>query len=187
MLWIQLSQTDKASWPSHELIRSIQDAVQNYLSAIREDSGVVVRHRNKRWVPPSAEDCKIKLITIAHSRHTGYRGVESSAASIRKSFPWKRFSDDRTDLVANCLLCVMSRSKTKVHHPFTTRLADHVLEKVLHFGYLFLGESTDIKEYIVVMKDNFSSCSWLSTTAQAIALHREELLARWHPTHLSPQ
>lgn len=95
------------------------------LQKFQADSDGLMRFRTKSWVPPSADDLKIKVITIVHPGQAGHDGAETIAALLRESYTWKGLSDDATDFVANCLLYIMSRTGELVTRALPLTLHAH--------------------------------------------------------------
>ena len=59
--------------------------------------------------------------------------------------------------------------------------------EIIHFDYLFLGESDGANKYVLVVKDDLSGYCWLEPTAKADAAHRADVLARWTRVVTAPE
>lgn len=118
----------------------------------------------KVWIPEDSEELKLRLLKIAHGGKAGHRGGEATAASLRVEFVWKGLTTDAKDFVSNCLLCVRSRSGSKVPRPLSSTLNASKPNEVLHFDYVYLGDGDNENRYVFILKDDFSGYVWLSTT-----------------------
>lgn len=177
---------EQTNWPTRDILCDAQQtAPTTPASAIADEDGLL-RVDNKVWVPDDDDSLKLKLLTIAHAGQAGHRGGEATAASLREESTWKGLTTDAKDFVSNCLLCVLSRSGSKVPRPLAITLHASRPNEVLHFDYPYLGEGDNDKQYAFVVKDDFSGYASLSATASASALHAAGVLARWQRTFTAP-
>lgn len=177
---------DNTSWPTLEGIASAQQLVQTKPKNATTDDDGLLRIEGKVWVPDTDDGLKLKLLTVAHAGQAGHRGGEATAATLREEFIWKGLTTDARDFVSNCLLCMLSRSGAKIPRPLSNTLHASKPNEVLHFDYLYLGDSQDDKRYVLVLKDDFSGYAWLSATDSATAAHAAEVLSRWNRTFTAP-
>lgn len=120
----------------------------------------------KVWVPEKADELNLKFFTVTDAGKSGHRGGQATTASIPEKLNWRGKTTDAKDFVANCLLCVLSRSGSKLHRPIATTLHASKRNEVLNFDYLFLGESEDETKYALVIKDDFSGFAWIRATPE---------------------
>lgn len=175
-----------ADWPSRETILAVHSNTDAKPAGAALDEDGLVRVNNKIWVPDEADHLKLKLLTVAHAGQAGHRGVDATAASLREEFTWRKIQIDAKDFVSNCLLCILSRTGSKIPRPLSITLHGSRPNEVLHFDYLFLGEGETDKKYVLVVKDDFSGYAWLSPSTSATAAHAAEVLARWQRTFTTP-
>lgn len=111
--------TDAKYCLTREQIRDIQygSSVHPH-EVIAEDDGLV-RFNRMTWVPDDADGLKVKLLTVFHAYHVGHMVGDSTEAPFRDDFTWKVITTDAKYFVSNFLLCVLSRSGTKVPWPLT--------------------------------------------------------------------
>lgn len=177
---------NQAEWPSRDEILEAQRIGSKRNSDFTSDDDGLLRINDKVWIPDEADELKMKLLIVAHAGQAGHRGGEATCASLREVFTWTGIVTDVKDFVANCLLCVLSRSGSKVPRPLATTLHATKPNNVLHFDYLFLGEGPHANKYALVVKDDFSGYCWISPTPTASSEHAAETLARWQRTFTAP-
>lgn len=88
--------------------------------------------------------------------------------------------------MSHCLLCVLSRSSSKVPRLLAITLHASRPNEVLHFDYLYIGEGENDKRYALAVKDDFSGYTWLRATTSASALNAPEGLSRLQRTFTAP-
>ena len=129
---------------------------------------------------------KLRLITIAHAGSAGHRGADSTLNALSERFTWTDLRDDIRTFVSSCLLCVLAKSGNKIPRPLSTTLHATKPNEVIHFDYLFLGDSENDKKYVFVIKDDLSGYCWLEPNVSADAEHAAEVLARWNRVFTTP-
>ena len=72
----------------------------------------------------------------------------------------------------------------KVPRPLGHQEHSEMVGKLLSFDYLYIGESADDKEYILILKDNFSGCVFLRTCVHANAETTTEVLLEYFSTFI---
>lgn len=145
-------------WPSVDEIKKVQitNKENQPKSGIKHDSGVTLV-KGAAWIPDDCIDLKLRLITVAHAGNAGHRGADSTFNAIRNNFTWADIRDDIRTFVASCLLCVLAKSGNKIPRPLSTTLHATKPNEIIHFDYLFLGESENDDKYALVVKDDLSS------------------------------
>lgn len=99
---------------------------------------------------------------------------------LAEVFRWTVMKQDTEEFLPHCLLCVMCRGGEEVLRPLwcLTLHGTHPND-VLHFDYLFFGESMLSKKYVLVFKDNLSEYAWLASSKNANAPYAAKILAFW--------
>ena len=139
------------------------------------------------WIPDDCVDLKLRLLTIAHVGNAGHRGADPTWNSLREHFCWTDQRDDVRAFVSSCLLCVLAKRGNKIPRPLAMTLHAMKPNEIIHFDYLFLGESDGANKYVVVVKDDLSGYCWLEPTAKADATHTPDVLARWTRVFTAPE
>ena len=78
-----------------------------------------------------------------------------------------------------CIHCLISKGPDKIPRPFSNSIHASRPNKAVHSEYLALGESFDRPFYILLVKDYFSSYTWLELFADANAESPANSLSRW--------
>ena len=178
----------ESEWPSRDEILTTQNQSKDNppTSSTKQTDGLITIAR-RTWIPREATDLKLRLLTIAHAGMAGHRGTESTLAHLSEVFTWYGIRQDTRDFVSACLLCVMSKSGSKVPRPLANTLHAMKPGDVLHFDYLFLGESESKDMYVLALKDDFSGYCMLAPTSSACHTHAAATLSRWNRTFTPPE
>ena len=139
------------------------------------------------WIPNDAIDLKLRFLTIAHAGNAGHRVVDQTWNALRNKFTWSDQREDVRSFVASCLLCVLSKTGERFPRPLSTRTHGSKPNEVIHFDYLFLGESDGSEKYALVVKDDLSGYVRLELTNSADAQHSASVLAKWTRVFTSPE
>lgn len=124
--------SDKGYFPTRVILLAAQETAGSVLRSDRSDEDGPLCIGGKGWVPPEAQDLKLKLLTIEHEKKAGNRGGRKTAAALHEEFSWNDITTDAKDVLANCLLCLLSRSASKVPRPLSTTLYASKPNGVLH-------------------------------------------------------
>ncbi len=109
-------------------------------SALPDDGGTL-RVKGAAWIPDDSINLKLRLLTIAHAGNAGHRGADPPWNSLSEQFFWTDQRDGVRTFVSSCLLRVLAKSGNKVPRPLSTTLHATKPNEIIHFDYLFLGES----------------------------------------------
>lgn len=116
------------------------------------------------WIPHEADDLKQRLRTIAHAGAASHGGVDLTSHYLKKKFFWKAQLTDVQAHVSDRPLCLLNKTGKKIFRPSATTARPLSLNNIIHFDYIFLGNSSnlqDLMKYVLVIKDNVSGCCWL--------------------------
>ena len=92
---------------------------------------------------------------------------------------WDAVDEDVNEYVQGCLVCLLSESGVKVARPFGQQIHLKGVSELLHFDFLYIGESTDSIEYILILKDKFSGYCFLRSCAHAYFETTAEVLLEY--------
>lgn len=90
------------------------------------------------------------------------------------------------EFVNDCLLCIISNSGNRVPRPLSSGIHATKPGQILHFDYLYLGRSSGIEKYVLVLKDDLSSYCWLEPVDGATAENAAIILSRWNRIFTAP-
>ncbi len=89
--------------------------------------------------------------------------------------------DDKA-FVKNFLVFFLSASGINVRRPLGHQIHAEKVGELLHFDYLYVGESSDEKEYILILKDDFSGYVFLRSCKFANAETTADVLIEYFTT-----
>ena len=178
---------DVFKWPSLTDIEAVQkEHADKAPSSATRNNSTLLLIEGAAWSPDDAIELKLRLLTIAHAGNAGHRGADPTWHALRNHFTWTDQRADVRNFVASCLLCLMSKSGNKVPRPLAMTLHATKPHEVIHFDYLFLGESDKDNKYALVVKDDLSGYIWLEPTASANSEHAADVLSRWTRVFTAP-
>lgn len=178
---------EEFKWPNLSEILDVQAKYKN--AAPKEataDDSKLLRTKEAAWIPDEAVELKLRLLTIAHAGSSGHRGVDPTWHALRSQFYWTDQREDVRNFVSACLLCMLAKSGNKVPRPLSTTVHGTKPNQVIHFDYLFLGQSDTDNKYALVVKDDLSGYVWLDPSPNADSEHAASVLARWTRTFTAP-
>lgn len=159
--------SDEFEWPSREAI--IRSQKRNIASSQKKTTGdhdglrrTTGRTAGHIWILSSDTDLKLLLLIIAHAGDAGHRGAETIFDALHVKYFWEGIRDDTRAFVSDCLHCVLAKCGNKVPRPLSSTLHADKPNGVLHFDYIFLGDSTEQRKYALVLKDDLSGYCWLN-------------------------
>lgn len=177
--------TNESDWPSRGTVLSAQQH-STPPNCAKQDKDGLWRINNTAWIPAEADELKVKLLVLAHAGAAGHRGSDATHAALSEEFTWIGMRKDVADFTDDCLLCIMARDGKRVPRPLALTLHATRPNEVLHFDYLFMGESEADTRYVLVVKDDISGYAWLAPSEKASAEHTAETLTRWNRTFTVP-
>eukprot|EP00171_Calliarthron_tuberculosum_P015922 IDg15922t1 len=136
----------------------------------------------KLYVPTEDEELQLRVIVAAHCGLGGHRGYTTTCNIIKEQVVWDTIDDDVRVFVQGCLVCLLSESGIKVPRPLGQQIHASRVSELLHFDYLYVGESSDAKEYILILKDDFSGSVFLEACDHADAETTAEVLMKYFTT-----
>lgn len=131
-------------------------------------------------------DLKLCLRTTAHAGSPVNRSAEATRSAFAAQFYWEDQEEDVHSFVAVCLLHIMAKGKNKIPRPLSLTAHVAIPNEVIHFDYLFMGESDDHLKYIFVIKDDLSGYAWLDAYPATSAENAATTLARWNRVFTTP-
>ena len=84
-----------------------------------------------------------------------------------------------TAFVQGCLRCLLSLSGDKVHRPIGSQIYAEKVNEFLHFDCLYVIESSNNKEFVLILKDYFFGYFFLRACDSADAETAAEVLIEY--------
>ena len=196
-----------AAMPSKQVLRDAQQAARNKLGALAgpatsfstavgtatlDDEGlfrVGMNGRDVLWIPDQASALQVRLMVCAHMKEAGHRGAVATLQRLSEYCCWFRMEEHVTDFVKQCLHCMDSKAGEKVPRPLGETVHGTRPGEVVHFDYLYVGESGPLGDdgldeeegfkYILVMMDDMSNWVWLEPTGACTARLTAQHLLTW--------
>lgn len=82
----------------------------------------------------------------------------------------------------DCFVCIISATGQKVPRPLGHQTNAERVSELLHFDFLYIGESNTGQEYILILKDDFSGHVYLRSTEKAYATTAASILTEYCTT-----
>ncbi|POM65947.1 LOW QUALITY PROTEIN: Hypothetical protein PHPALM_18268 [Phytophthora palmivora] len=146
---------------------------------IRNEDGLVVRD-NHLWIPPEETDLILRPCIVAHCGAQGHPGQHAMIAHLRRIFSIDHITDIVTEFVRKCLLCLHSKGGKIVSRPWSETIECSTRNGVLHFDYLYMGESYGESKYLLVLKDHATHYCELVVADTPDSIVVVEALLAWH-------
>ena len=144
------------------------------------------------WIPPDDKALQVRLMVCAHMRSAGHRGVAPTLFRLKEFCVWPHMDAQVREFVRQCLHCVDSRAGESVPRPFGDTVHGKVPGEVVHFDYLYVGNSgpegenglpdEDGFRYVLVIMDDLSNFVWLEPTEACTAEITAKHLLNWCKT-----
>ena len=147
----------------------------NSLSVWRSSEG-------KLYVPQDDEEMHLRICVAAHCGLGGHRGYIATRDIIKEKLHWPTLDADVKSFVQSCLVCLLSASGDKVPRPLGHQIHAERVSELLHFDFLYIGESTIGHEYILILKDDFSGYVFLRSCESANAQTTADVLMEYFST-----
>lgn len=144
----------------------------------RDPSDEIWKHHGRIWVPENYHELQPELVVSAHSGTVGHRGFDATASISRKTFWWTSLDRDTSTLVRGCIYGIFTRSEKTFPRPLGMALHGSRPNEVLHMDYLYMVKCTDRKRYIVIIRDDPSSYTWIWPTHSCNAENAAEALGK---------
>ena len=138
--------------------------------------------KGKLYVPNQDEELQLRMAVSAHSGFGGHRGYTTTLEILKEKLHWDNMEGDVKSFVNGCLVCLLSSSGNHVRRPLGTQIHAERVGELLHFDFLYVGESTNHMEYVLLLKDDFSGYCFLRACQKADAATTAEVLMEYFTT-----
>lgn len=179
--------SDSFVWPSRDTLKRSQQKFPPAPNSKVDKIHDLFFVNGQIWVPPQDTDLKLKLLCISHAGEAGHRGITSTYDALSRAYYWDGMRQDTAEFVDKCILCILSKAGKKIPRPLSSTTHATLPGKILHFDYLYLGRSSDIEKYVLVLKDDLSSYCWIEPVSAADSANAASILTRWIRTFTAPE
>lgn len=169
-------------WPTSNDIEKAQSKYSKHRPKNATKTGGIYYLKEKIWIPTDASNLQLSIICVAHTGHMGHRGADATLSTIRENYSWKFMKEDVNIFVKNCLGCICTRSGKHVPRPLMSTFHASKPNELLHFDYLYMGQSDSAILYLLVLKDDFSGYIWLVPSESADSETAANAISRWIST-----
>ena len=138
--------------------------------------------QGKIYVPPDDEELHLRICVAAHCGLGGHRGYTTTCTIIKDEIYSLTIDADVKAFVQSYLVCLLSASGDKVPRPLGHQLHAERVSELLHFDFLYIGESSTQDEYILILKDDFSGYVYLRPCKHANAETAANVLLEYFST-----
>ena len=175
-------------WPSKASIRQAQDEFpDDYPTDCIERDGVKCTMEGKYWIPALGHSLILRILIASHAGVMGHRGIEATKNSVSELFWWTSIDSDVKEFCQSCLFCQMTIGGVRVPRPLASTMHASRPGQILHMDYLYIGRSRQGYQYILMLKDDFSSYVRLDLAASADSVSAAQALSDWIATFTAPK
>ncbi|KAG2783021.1 hypothetical protein PC129_g24224 [Phytophthora cactorum] len=117
----------------------------------------------------------------------GHRGVKVTINHLKKHFNIEKLEQNARDFCARCLLCCHIKGGGIIPRPWGETYRAKERNEAFHMDYLFIGEHSGRKDYLLVLKDDFSHfCELIRCTSADAAIAAKAIL-EWSSRYGMPK
>ncbi|POM64769.1 Chromodomain containing hypothetical protein [Phytophthora palmivora] len=146
-------------WPTFsDVIDSQGGAVRpGDMDLTADTHGVLRLTAGQIWIPAEDGLLQLRICIVGHFGVAGHRGLDTTVTAIAKRFWWADLLADVKFFVGRCLHCVSVVGGPPVSRPLGEAMHAERPNELIHWDYLFMGESSGEDKYILVIKDDASN------------------------------
>ena len=169
-------------WPSP---REFKEAQEVAISEGREKplgtlvSGLYKDMDGSVWIPSRSVSLQLRLCIIGHCGRGGHRGSGTTFENIRTHFKWSGMETDIATFCNTCLHCAAASTGKRVPRQMGHAIHADKPNEVIHFDFLYMGNSTTGPTYVLIIKDDCSSFIWLEPCESIDAETAAKTLLKW--------
>lgn len=143
------------------------------------DSRGTIKRQGKYWIPETDKGLIMRMIMTTHCGPSIHRGVGSTLKKLKRYVNWKGMDEEVRNFISSCLLCAQTKGGQIVHRPFGTSKSASTVNEVIHFDFLYLEESEEGYEWVLVIKDELSGYIEIFPTYAITAEFTASALIDW--------
>ncbi|KAF1328445.1 hypothetical protein FI667_g6871, partial [Globisporangium splendens] len=172
-------------WPSLADIEASQRRHVKTLARTHAIKDGVIFVVEKPWIPSADNDLLARLLVVAHCGMQGHRGEHAMVNALRR-FDITNVAVVVKEFVRACLLCKHVKGSLVIQRPWGPTLVCKIRNEVLHWDFLFLGDSHGDQRYLLVLKDGLTHYCELFACASPTAAVAAEAMLDWQKRFGSP-
>ena len=134
------------------------------------------------YIPTDDTEMQLRICVAAHCGLDGHRGATATKQIVREKVTWPTIDADLDSFIQGCHVFLLSASGQKVPRPLGQQEHAKKVSELLHFDFLYIGESGSGHTYILILKDDFSGYVLLRPCAKAGAETTVEVLVEYLTT-----
>ena len=146
---------------------------------LHEVDGILKVRNGATWIPDNSSELQMRISVVGHCGRSGHRGYETTLSTIKDHFFWKTIDADIDAFSKSCLHCALTLGGKRIPRPFGHALHADKPNELIHFDFLFMGESSQGYEYVMIIKDDASMYLWLQPASDATAEAAVKSLVSW--------
>jgi hypothetical protein len=166
-------------WPTLDELTTVQAQYDPPTGAATAANGTITPN-DRIWVPSEATELIQRLCIIAHCGAQGHRDQKAMIAHLQRLFVIDHLAATVSKFVNNCLLCLHCRGGKIIPRPWGEVIDCNTRNGVLHFDFLYMGESYGDSKYLLVLKDHATHYCELVVADAADSSITTEALLDWH-------
>lgn len=171
---------DDIQWPSRDEILNAQSSSQTQKpKKVKRSADGLLKLDSATWIPKDAKELQLRIIIARHGGIGGHRGQYATRSAIAESFVWHGIQTQVDHFLRRCIHCIVSRSGEKIPWPLAHALNGLKPNEVLHMDFLYMGDITEGLKYLLLLRDDLSSYTWLYPTTEATAASAAAALSMW--------
>lgn len=173
--------SENIEWPSLEDIKNSQSRSKEEdidVNRSCDEDGIWITD-DRIWIPSNDLELQLKILVCSHCGSSGHRGIEATKSIVEDKFFWTGMKASIEKTVKGCLHCIMTRAGSLIPRPLSHAIHGSRPNEVIHLDFLYLGQGTDQKNYVLILKDDFSSYVWLFPADAATSEVAAESLLNW--------
>lgn len=182
------SSSEEFVWPSRKDIAAAQELHRSSMPGdLNEEDGLMVFSSSAIWIPDESEELQLRICVIGHTGPAGHRGVQATTSAIKSVFQWSTLVDDVQMFCKSCIHCVSTLGGSRVPRPFGPAVHGTEPNDLLQFDFLEIAPSKTGSKYLLLLRDDFSSYSWLIPFTAANSDNTADALIEWATTFTVPK
>ena len=144
-----------------------------------EHDELVTTPSGKLYIPAEDTHLQLRICVIGHCGRGGHRALDSTSNAINDYCFWKTMQQDISAFCASCFHCISTIGGKRSPRPMSHALHADMPNEIIHFDFLFMGASQTDEEYVLTIKDDLSSYTWLLPAKETDGKTSAECLLKW--------
>eukprot|EP00644_Phytophthora_capsici_P015120 jgi/Phyca11/127635/e_gw1.71.207.1 len=142
---------------------------------------------DKLWVPDSAKELRQRILIVAHCGSQGHRGLDAMLTTIKSVFLISSLEQHCRQFLKRCLLCKHVKGGNVIPRPWGPTFNATERNEMLHWDFLYLGDSVGKCKYLLVVKDGLTHFCELVACDSPTSIVASSGLVDWSKRFGPPQ